>query len=344
MTGYIGAVKEAYSEPHRRWHTMKHINDMFAYCGDDISEELFYAILWHDYIYIPGAKDNEEKSALAWEKHYDGNNYLEDVDREKVADMIRATALPFDVLRDESISNELRTFILADFDIFTKGKEELIAYEKAIFYEFQKYELSDYIQGRTDVLKWIQSNYYTDEVEYAACSFLIDYINTKTYKIGIYAGSFNPYHIGHEDVVQQAEKMFDKVIIAQGWNREKNPAPAIEGNYREVVIYPGLLVDMFGENERVEKTLIRGLRNSFDVGYEDNLRNTLFDFKQIPIVYFFCRKEHEHISSSMVRGLMSFGDVYKKYLPKPGVEIHLTKVEKLKPIDWGKVVFNPEEE
>jgi len=31
--------------------------------------------------------------------------------------------------------------------------------------------------------------------------------------IGVFAGSFNPFHKGHYNVLQKAEKLFDKVII-----------------------------------------------------------------------------------------------------------------------------------
>ena len=325
MIGYIGDVKEAYSQPHRKWHTMQHIYDMFAYCGDDMSDELFQAILWHDYVYVPGAKDNEEKSAEAWMEWSspECNSGYEDIDRERVEYLILATKNPFEELHkirdldNESPDEDLYKLLTADLNIFfINDKKKLIEYEDAIFYEFQKFPVAEYREGRIKILNWIQSQYAIAEPEYDACSFLIDYVESKTYKVGIYAGSFNPYHIGHEDVVLQAEKNFDKVILAQGYNREKEKPPVMEGSFREIIYYDSLLIDLFNEEDGVEKTLIRGLRNSFDVGYEDILRNTLLDFKEISIVYYFCKKEHEHISSSMIRGLMPFGEeTYNRYLP-----------------------------
>lgn len=40
-------------------------------------------------------------------------------------------------------------------------------------------------------------------------------------KVAIYSGSFNPFHEGHLDVIKQALKLFDKVVIAKGLNPEK---------------------------------------------------------------------------------------------------------------------------
>ena len=143
-------------------------------------------------------------------------------------------------------------------------------------------------------------------------------------KLGIYAGTFNPYHIGHEDVYQQACKVFDEVIIAQGINTAKKKGNNFIGKpsftkmvkERGVLHYNHLLSSLFDPNPDIEKFLIRGLRTSFDVGYEDNLRNTLLDFNpDIKVIYFFCHKEHEHVSSSMIRSLYPFGeDAYSRYL------------------------------
>jgi len=138
-------------------------------------------------------------------------------------------------------------------------------------------------------------------------------------RVGIYAGSFNPFHIGHEDIYKQASEVFDRVIIAQGVNTQKENPPILSFKDREFLWYKGLLSDVFKENitPYTELYLVRGLRNSFDVGYEDNLRNTLLDFDPtIRVIYFFCHKKYEHVSSSMIRSLYPFGkDVYERYLP-----------------------------
>lgn len=38
----------------------------------------------------------------------------------------------------------------------------------------------------------------------------------------IYAGSFNPFHAGHLNIIQRAEKYFDKITILIAVNPNKN--------------------------------------------------------------------------------------------------------------------------
>lgn len=62
-------LEAAYGEPHRRYHTRRHVDqclDLLA-ARDDLADEerrlLTWAIWWHDAVYDPRASDNEAKSA-----------------------------------------------------------------------------------------------------------------------------------------------------------------------------------------------------------------------------------------------------------------------------------------
>lgn len=298
-------IKPFYEEKHRRFHTMKHIESILELLKDKLTPELELAILFHDVVYNPFRQDNEFKS---WEKFLFWNKD-KSIDIKKVCNLIMATKDPF----KKDLKGLEKAMVLADMSIFFSGdRNELIEYEKAIFYEYQYLPLQEYISKRLHFLEKVKKYYDSPW----AVDFLIEYIKSKTYKVGIYAGSFNPYHIGHENIVQQAEQLFDKVIIAQGINREKmNPIESNLNTYKQVIRYSGMLHEIFTDESQCEKYLIRGLRNSFDVNYESNLRNTIFDFKKIPVVYFFCDRQFEHISSSMIRSLYPLGkEKYKKYL------------------------------
>ena len=66
-------------------------------------------------------------------------------------------------------------------------------------------------------------------------------------KVGVYAGSFNPFHRGHYDILVKAEKIFDKVIVARGINPEKTnellPLPnTIMENLPTVVLLIGVFM------------------------------------------------------------------------------------------------------
>ncbi len=132
----------------------------------------------------------------------------------------------------------------------------------------------------------------------------------------MFAGSFNPFHKGHYNVLLKAEKIFDKVIIAFGDNPDKEtrkwPIPQKISN-RQFENYSGLLTD-FIDSLGYEVTVIRGLRNSTDFQYEQNQYRYIQELKpDIKIVNIFCDKEFEHISSSGIRTLEKFNK-HQNYL------------------------------
>ena len=40
-------------------------------------------------------------------------------------------------------------------------------------------------------------------------------------KVAVFTGSFNPFTIGHADIVQRALNIFDMVVIGVGFNTDK---------------------------------------------------------------------------------------------------------------------------
>ena len=155
---------------------------------------------------------------------------------------------------------------------------------------------------------------------------LIDIINSQNPKIAIYAGSFNPFHIGHLDILKKAEQIFDKVIIAKGINKKKNidrETWNLEFENlinlfpkNEIIEYNGLLTDLI-KDKYPDITLIRGLRNGYDLEAENTLTTFMKDmYPNLKIVYINSDKQFEHISSSAIREIKTYNiDLIKKYLP-----------------------------
>jgi pantetheine-phosphate adenylyltransferase len=138
---------------------------------------------------------------------------------------------------------------------------------------------------------------------------LIEYVKLRKPLIGVFAGSFNPFHKGHYNILQKAENIFDKVIIAFGKNPEKDqrnwgiPKSLI---YRQIETYDGLLTDFISALDQ-EVVVIRGLRNSTDFQYEQNQYRYIQELMpEIRIINIFCDKEFEHISSSGIRTLEKY--------------------------------------
>lgn len=145
-------------------------------------------------------------------------------------------------------------------------------------------------------------------------------------KIGVYAGSFNPFHLGHYHIYTQAKAQFDLVVLAIGKNLEKannnveNFIPQ-QRAIQYVSYYDSLLTD---ELKRIAKnwgddvTLIRGLRNLHDLNAEQNMRSFLTRmYPELKVVYFLCEPQYQHISSSALREIRKFSEEeFQKYIVK----------------------------
>ena len=146
---------------------------------------------------------------------------------------------------------------------------------------------------------------------------------------GLYAGSFDPFHVGHLDIVRQACDVFDEVIVAKGinpaklnketFNRHPLPIKRLEALGIRCTTYDTLLVDAIKKWEQVyDVTLVRGLRNGSDLEYEQNIVAFLKGmYPEIKIVAFYCDPINRHVSSSALRDIEKFSqEEYDKYVVK----------------------------
>lgn len=146
-------------------------------------------------------------------------------------------------------------------------------------------------------------------------------------KIGFFAGSFDPFTIGHLHIVKIASTLFDKVIVGVCVNPTKTRRfdkkimrDAIsklledEGlSNCECIDYDGFTVDTavkMGAN-----FLIRGVRNAYDYDFEERLALVNFELSGLETI-FVRAGELSMISSSMVAELIKNGKDYSKYVPK----------------------------
>lgn len=145
--------------------------------------------------------------------------------------------------------------------------------------------------------------------------------------MAIYAGSFNPFHIGHLDIAKQAKRIFDWTIVAKGINGEKTafdtpelPTKTLETFGIQTIVFGGLLSDLIikAENEGYDVILVRGLRSGADLEYEQNFAAFLKGMKpDVKIIALYSNPEYKHISSTALRGIRKFSEVeYDKYVVK----------------------------
>ena len=150
-------------------------------------------------------------------------------------------------------------------------------------------------------------------------------------KIAVFPGSFSPFTLGHQYVINKALPLFDKIIIAVGSNSskeyffsEQQRIKWIENIFKEeskveIQKYDGLTVD-FCKSIKAD-FILRGLRDSKDFNYEKEIaqvNQTLNN--EIETIFIITSAEYSHISSSLVREVAKNKGDISKFVPK-GVDL-----------------------
>lgn len=146
-------------------------------------------------------------------------------------------------------------------------------------------------------------------------------------RIAIFPGSFDPFTRGHQAVVEEALKLFDRVVIAIGHNLAKRGLLTTEARKRLIesiyVAEPRVEVTLYTsltgiEARRVGATaMIRSVRSSADFDYERTIERANREiFPDIATVILLAPAELEYISSSLVRELHAFGQDTSSLLPE----------------------------
>jgi len=296
-------VINMYRESHRYYHTTVHLVDVVGHLSrlKDFDDELFLAAVYHDAVYNPKATDNEEQSA---------NLFLADAENSGLSEQQKKNIRQFilDTKTHKASSERSQLLVDADLDILNRSFDKLIEFENRIFKEYQFVDYKIYRGKRLEILNHLNKN--------GNLNFLIEYVKNRKPLIGVFCGSFNPFHKGHYNVLMKAERIFDKVIIAFGKNPDKKdrswPVPKIIQNH-QMEEYTGLLTDFIASLGQ-DVVVVRGLRNSTDFQYEQNQYRYIQELMpEIKIINIFCDKEFEHISSSGIRTLEKYNK-HQSYL------------------------------
>lgn len=145
--------------------------------------------------------------------------------------------------------------------------------------------------------------------------------------VTVFAGSFDPFTLGHYEVVLKASKIFDKVIVAVAHNNSKNSSLSLQdrmdivklsvNNISNVIVesFNGALTDY----AKVKKCnhLVRGLRNTNDFVYEKDLCAIYGDMdNKLEQVFFMSSPSLSHVSSSVVKELVQLKKDVSGYVCK----------------------------
>ena len=142
---------------------------------------------------------------------------------------------------------------------------------------------------------------------------------------GIFVGSFDPFTIGHADILSRALPLFDTIVIGVGVNERKQYMQSAEERSRKIKeIYkdePRIEVQTYGDltvdfAHRVGANfIIKGARTIKDFEYEREQAVINRRIGNIETFLLYADPQYDSISSSMVRELIHFGKDIKEFLP-----------------------------
>ena len=308
-------------ERQRCWHGPAHALNVLESAAQIATasehDALTLAAAYHDAIYDPRARDNEEASAALLLRHAADPTH---------PDILRAV----EIIRDSAWSAPPATKLgraFFELDTYQLSEScptaERFRYERAIFREYQWVPWREYRVKRAEFLRGWAEKFPQHRRGALEC---IELLAAMSPRFAVYPGSFNPFHLGHLSVLRQAERTFDKVIVALGVNRQKLSATdsletrrsAMERQlkFHETTAFDGLLsryLDDLGETA----TVVRGVRDGTDL--EAELRYARFLDELRPgtaVVWISCEPVYQHLSSSAMRELSAIEPgAERRYLP-----------------------------
>ena len=146
------------------------------------------------------------------------------------------------------------------------------------------------------------------------------------YKRAIFPGSFDPFTLGHSNIVLRSLALFDEVIIGIGKNSAKvryfeldYMIGKIEETFKD---YPKVRVKAFegltADFARAEQAtyLVRGLRNTTDFEYENTIAQAnKYLWDELETVFLITEPSLASISSTLIRDIHKYKKDVNKFLP-----------------------------
>ncbi|MCI5981634.1 MAG: pantetheine-phosphate adenylyltransferase [Bacteroidales bacterium] len=145
-------------------------------------------------------------------------------------------------------------------------------------------------------------------------------------KRAIFPGSFDPFTVGHENIVLRALDLFDEIIVAVGFNSDKHCLFSCEQRVEfintvfanqprvSVATYNGLTVD-FARQMNCSH-ILRGLRTSADFEFERAIAQCNRQMTGIDTLFLLTTPEHTCVNSTIVRDILCHGGDASRFLPE----------------------------
>lgn len=142
----------------------------------------------------------------------------------------------------------------------------------------------------------------------------------------VFAGTFDPFTVGHEDTVRKCLALFDEVVVAVAENKQKRCMFSAQARVEmiravfadeprvRVMRWEGVIADLL--KREGTPFYVRGIRNTVDFEYENADFYASRDLDPLLItLYIPAEQKHLHVSSTLVKNCIAFEKPYREYVP-----------------------------
>jgi pantetheine-phosphate adenylyltransferase len=148
----------------------------------------------------------------------------------------------------------------------------------------------------------------------------------------IYPGSFDPIHLGHVDIVDQAVQLFGDVVVAVMHNPGKPSGrfgvdQRVDLARRSLRHFDGVVVEAFaGLAVDAARTvgaacIVKGIRNQSDAEVELQMAHTNHSVTGVRTVFLPAKPDLSFVSSRFVREIAQYGGTVAHLVPAPVAEV-----------------------
>jgi len=145
-------------------------------------------------------------------------------------------------------------------------------------------------------------------------------------KKAIFPGTFDPFTLGHLDILNRSKLIFDEVIVGVGRNNNKKTMFSVDDRIKfiksvvtnsdniKVTSYEGLTID-FCKSVKAN-FIVRGVRNNGDFEFEKAIARTNRLLSKIETVFLLTSAKTSFVSSSIVRELIENDGDFSELVPE----------------------------
>ncbi|MDD7391494.1 MAG: pantetheine-phosphate adenylyltransferase [Fusobacterium gastrosuis] len=158
-------------------------------------------------------------------------------------------------------------------------------------------------------------------------------------KIGVYAGSFDPITKGHQDIIERALKIVDRLIVVVMNNPKKTYWFDLEerkelikkvfgeNNKIEIEEYAGLLVEFMEKTDA--NLIIKGVRDMKDFSEEMvySFANKELSDGKVDTIFIPSSKDYTYVSSTFVKEVAFYNQDLDRYADKRIAEYILDRAK-----------------